>query len=130
MKRKNVFFALLTGLFFVSVSALATDIPSKAKGNEMPENVKTIIDNSCFGCHNTDSRNEDAKKDLDFNTLGELTKMQQIKAYKEIVEILEKQEMPPKKFLERFPEKNISDEDRAVLIDWAKKEAEAVVKEN
>ena len=119
--------SILIALFFVlSLVALGTNKPTKSKG--MPNNVKEVIQNSCYGCHNTDSRNEDGKKELDFNKLDSLSKIKMISTYKEISEVLEKNEMPPKKFLERFPDKALSEDHKQLLLDWSKKEAEAVVK--
>ena len=101
-----------------------------AKGEiTMPENIKAIVDRSCFGCHNTDSRNEDAKEDLDFKTLEGLTKVQQIGTLRHIGEVLEKKEMPPKQFLERFPDRALSEEESNLLAEWVKKEAAALLDE-
>ena len=33
----------------------------------IPDDVQQIIDNHCFGCHNTDSRNDKAKGKLKFD---------------------------------------------------------------
>lgn len=130
MKRKNEFLVLLIGFLVLSVSAVASDNPAKAKANEMPETIKAIIDNKCFGCHNTESKNDKAKENLDFNTLGELSMMKKVSSYNKIAEVLGKQEMPPEKFLERFPDKNVTEEERTALMEWAKKEAKAVVNGN
>jgi hypothetical protein len=54
--------------------------------------------------------------------------MKKISAYKHIGEVVEENEMPPKKFLEKRPEKKITDEEKQILIAWAKKEAETLVK--
>lgn len=124
MKKSLLIFA--TFLFMLSLVAFGTDNPTKTKA--MPDDVKAVIKNSCFGCHNTDSKNEDGKKELDFNKLDSLSKIKRISAYKEIGEVLEENEMPPKKFLERYPDKALSENDKKLLLDWSKKEAEAVVK--
>ena len=94
----------------------------------MPENVKAIIDNSCFGCHNTGSQNDDAKEKLDFKKLDGLSTIKKISAYKNIGETIEENKMPPKKFLQRRPEKALSEEQKKVMLSWAKKEAESLVK--
>ena len=120
-------FSIFAAFFFMlTIVAWGTNKPSKT--NAMPDDVKAVIENSCFGCHNTDSRNEDGKKELDFNKLDSLSKIKMISAYKEIGEVLEKNEMPPKKFLERFPDKALSEDHKQLLLDWSKKEAEALVK--
>ena len=120
-------FSIFAAFFFMlTIVAWGTNKPTKT--NAMPDDVKAVIENSCFGCHNTDSRNEDGKKELDFNKLDSLSKIKMISTYKEIGEVLEKNEMPPKKFLERFPEKALSEDHKQLLLDWSKKEAEALVK--
>ena len=128
MRKKNLFYRIGIFLLFVSSLLLANEKPTKNEATKFPENVKIIIDKSCFGCHNTDSRNEDAKEELDFKKFDKLSVMKKISAYKHIGEVLEENEMPPKKFLEKRPEKKLTDEEKEVLITWAKKEAEALVK--
>lgn len=128
MKKKNEFLVLLVGFLVLSISAMANDNPSKSKGTEMPENIKAIIDNKCFGCHNTDSKNDKAKEDLDFNTLADLSLMKKVSTYNKIAEELEEKKMPPAKFLEHFPDKDVTSEERAALMEWAKNEAKALVK--
>ncbi len=129
MKRKNEFLVLLVGFLVISISAMAKDNPAKSR-LEMPENIKAIIDNKCFGCHNTESRNEKAKEDLNFSTFDELSMMNKVSSYNKIIEELEEKKMPPEKFLENFPDKDVTNEERAALMEWAKKEAEALVKGN
>lgn len=127
MKIKS-FIPALTALFlFASVVSYSNEKP-KAATPEIPENVKAIINKSCFGCHNTDSKNEDAKEELDFKKLSDLSVMKQISAYKHIGETVEENEMPPKKFLDKRPDKKLTNEEKEVLMAWAKKEAETLVK--
>ena len=125
MKKSLSIFTLVILVF--SLVALGAKKPAETAA-AMPDDVKAVIESSCFGCHNTDSRNEDGKKELDFNKLDSLTKIQMISKYKEIGEVLEKNEMPPKKFLERFPDKALSDDHKKLLMEWSKTEAEALVK--
>ena len=94
----------------------------------LPDTVKAVIDNKCFGCHNSDSKNDKAKEDLNFSTFNQLSKIQQISAYKRIHDTVEADEMPPQKFLKRYPHKTLSESEKLLLTQWAKKEAEALVK--
>lgn len=129
MKKLKLFTTIFVLLLFVSTVLKASE-KTPVKGEiTMPENIKAIVDKSCFGCHNTDSRNEDAKEDLDFKTLNGLTKVQQIGALRHIGEVLEKSEMPPKQFLERFPDRALSEEESNLLAEWVKKEAAALIEE-
>jgi hypothetical protein len=115
-------FFLVTGLV-----AYSAEKPSETKEVAMPDNVKTIIENSCFGCHNTDSKNDKAKEALDLKTMGELSKSKMIHALREINEVVEENEMPPEKFLAKYPDKKLSEEDKKVLMEWAKSEAKALM---
>lgn len=128
MRNKSLFPGILILFLFAMIVVSATDKPKSENIPKLPENVKAIIDKSCFGCHNTDSRNEDAKEDLDFKKLEGLSFMKKISAYKHIGEVVEENEMPPKKFLEKRPEKKLTDKEKEILIAWAKKEAETLVK--
>lgn len=128
MKNAGLFSGILFLVFSISSSVLAVEGLDKGTTSKLPENVNVIIQKSCYGCHNSDSRNEDAKEELDFNKMDKLSLMKKISAYKNIGETVEENEMPPKKFLEKRPEKKLSEEEKLVLINWAKKEAESLVK--
>lgn len=120
-----VFLTFFFGAFILNSSFKnAPEISEK----ELPEQVKSIIDQSCFQCHNADSQNEKAREALDFKSLDELSKVKKITALKEIGEVVEKGEMPPKKFLERYPDKKLTEEQAKVLADWSKKEIDALLK--
>lgn len=126
MKKESIQLVLIATFFALSTVVSGNDNPTKA--STMPDNVKAVIEKSCFGCHNTNSRNEDAKEELDFKKLDGLSIMKQIGAYSKIGETIEKGEMPPKKFLEKYPEKKLTDEEKKLLLSWSKKEAEELVK--
>lgn len=120
-----VFATFIFGAFILNTSF--KDAPEISE-KELPEQVKSIIDQSCFQCHNADSQNEKAREALDFKSLDGLSKVKKITALKEIAEVVEKGEMPPKKFLERYPDKNLTEEQTKILSDWSKKEIDALLK--
>jgi uncharacterized membrane protein len=126
MKTKNIFSLFLAAFLVISIIASGSDKPTKS--NPMPDKVKAVIEKSCFGCHNTASKNEDAKEELDFKQFDSLSLIKKVGAYKKIGETIEEGEMPPKKFLAKFPEKKLTDEEKQLLMDWSKTEAEALVK--
>ena len=112
----------------LAVYSQATEKSSEEKQlKEMPANVKAVVEKSCFGCHNTDSRNEDAREELDFKTLNDLKTFKLIGTLRDIAEVMEKDEMPPKKFLEKYPERAPSEEEEKLLSDWVKKEAQRII---
>lgn len=126
MKTKSIFSILTSAFLFFTFATTAENLPAP-KAN-MPDDVEAIVKKSCFGCHNTASKNEDGKEALDFKKLDGLSKIKQISAYKEISDVLEAGEMPPKKFIQKYPDKKLSNDEVKRLIAWSKKEAEALVK--
>jgi mono/diheme cytochrome c family protein len=86
---------------------------------DMPANVKAIVDQKCYGCHNADSKNEKGKAKLDWDAFEEAKKSKQLATKGKIAETLEKGEMPPAKFLESKPEGKLSEAELATLLEWS-----------
>ena len=128
MRKVSLISGLVVLFLFASAAVFAIEKPTVTPASKVLENVQAIIKKSCWGCHNTDSKNDDAKEELDFKNLDDSSLMKQISAYKYIGETVENNDMPPKRFLEKFPDKKLSADKKKVLIAWAKKEAEALVK--
>ncbi len=90
-----------------------------AMAPDMPAKVKAVVDQKCYGCHNADSKNEKGKAKLDWDAFQSSKKSKQLATKGKIREVLEKGEMPPKKFLENKPEGKLSEEDLATLMEWS-----------
>ena len=121
MKKLSLISAIaLFGLFFVQavqpVPQPASDLHPEGW---LPNDVKAVVDQKCYGCHNANSKNEKAKEKFDWDATGELKKAKRLAVMDKIAEVLEKGEMPPKKFLEFKPEAKLSESDLATLKDWS-----------
>ena len=111
-------FVALIGLLFLqgqSAPATATD----GKDPFIPANVKAVVDQKCYGCHNVNSKNEKAKAKLDWDALGDLKKSKRSAALSKISEVLEQGKMPPEKFLANKPEAKLSESELATLKEWS-----------
>jgi cytochrome c551/c552 len=86
---------------------------------DMPANVKTIVEQKCYGCHNAESKNEKGKAKLDWDAFEASKKSKQLATKGKISEVLREGEMPPKKFLEMKPEGKLSESELATLMDWS-----------
>jgi uncharacterized membrane protein len=128
MLNKRTIYLSLAAFMFATFLTVASENPTENKTGTMPDDVKVIIEKSCFGCHNTDSKNDKAKEKLVLNTLDSLSTSKMIHALKEISEVVEDDEMPPAKFLEKFPDKKLTDAEKKLLMDWANNEAKALMK--
>lgn len=129
---KKVFFGfalLATALFFMNFTApsnnLSGDDPVTAS-IEIPANIQTILDNSCYGCHNSESQNLKGRKKLSFDKLTDLKLYKAVGHLADISEVVEEGDMPPAKTVKKYPDMKLSDEDKDVLINWAKETAKGL----
>jgi hypothetical protein len=94
----------------------------------IPEGINTILDKSCFGCHNSESSNDKAKEKLLLDKLPDLSKAKLVAKLDEIAEIVGKNEMPPEKFLAKYPDKALTKEESKQLKEWAEASAGELMK--
>jgi len=129
MKKYLFLFLLLTlGIVFVSFtlkSYKSDDLAASADNHfEIPDNVQSVIDKSCYGCHNSESQNDKGKKKLQFDELSGLPKHKLTAKLADIAEIINEGEMPPEKFLKKKPEATPTAVEKKILVDWATNTAE------
>ncbi|MBS0000403.1 MAG: heme-binding domain-containing protein [Cyclobacteriaceae bacterium] len=101
--------------------------PTEVRTVDMPDNVKAVVDTKCFGCHNVESTNDKAKDKLLWDKLDDLSKAEFVSALGSIEEVLDEDEMPPAKFLEKKPEMKLTADEKMVLRDWAVATAEKMM---
>lgn len=94
---------------------------------DIPEDVKVVLDNKCFGCHNVEGKSDKAKDKLLLDKMDELSKAKLVAALGEINEVLVENEMPPEKFLEEKPEAKLTDDEIKLLLDWSEKAADELM---
>ncbi len=86
---------------------------------DVPDDVQEIIDNSCYGCHNTDSKSTKGKMKLNFDKLSDLKQSKQIGKLMKISKVVKNGKMPTKKFVEKYPDKKLTDDETTLLVTWA-----------
>jgi mono/diheme cytochrome c family protein len=111
-------FAVIIGLLFIQGKSALTS-SSTAPAADLPAEVKAVVDKKCYGCHNANSKNEKGKAKLDWDVLAKQKKSKRTGTMGKISEVLEKGEMPPKKFLENKPEAALSEAELATLVAWS-----------
>lgn len=118
--------ALALGLGLLSFT-FNTNVPesvSTADNHlEIPENVQQIIDKSCYGCHNSESKSDKGKKKLQWDKLGDMKSYKLIGKLTDIADIVSNSEMPPEQFLEKKPEATPTAVEKKILVDWAENTA-------
>jgi len=108
-------------------------ITTENYGNEVkkisfPANVQMILDKSCIGCHNTESKNNKGRMKLNFDkmTNGGYSVGKTSSKLRGVIKTLDEKKMPPNKFLIKYPERAISAEESKLLVDWAKEQEKAL----
>lgn len=88
---------------------------------DIPENVKTILDSKCMGCHSNESKPGKSKTKLNLSNIidGSYSNGKMISKFGKITKTLGENKMPPKKFLAKYPNKKLTPEESKVLVDWA-----------
>lgn len=86
---------------------------------EIPTNVQAILDNSCYGCHNSESNSTKAKTKLNFDKLPTMKTSKQVGKLMKISKVVNNDKMPPEKFLEKYPDHALSEDDAKKLVSWA-----------
>ncbi len=134
---KKTLLTIVTGLFFAGIFTVSSGFQTKTTQKEVnppeglitiPDNVNTILQNKCFDCHNSKSESMKAKMKLKIDHLATLKKKKIISKLDNIAEAVEEKDMPPKKFLKKYPEQALTDEEAKTLIDWANNTADELMK--
>ena len=131
-------FGILFVLVAFVIAGFTQIVTSNKKGNvlvknneeayKFPKKVQEVIDKSCYGCHSENGKSDDAKDALRWDKMHEYDKAKLVSVMDEIIEVIEKREMPPEKFLEKKPEVKPSDKEYEELMKWAEKEADKLLK--
>lgn len=116
-------FPLMAFIVFISAKQNET---TKFDDPKIPPHVKTVIDNNCYGCHSEKGKSDDAKKALMWDELANYERGKQVSVLGDIIEVIDEGEMPPKKFIEKYPDKKPSAEDMAILKSWAEEQIHRV----
>lgn len=115
--------AALFGLLFFQATSKPESEPETIThtmmASNMPADVKAIVEQKCYGCHNVNSKNEKGKAKLDWDAFEAAKKSKQLAAKGKINEVLVKGDMPPKKFLENKPEGKLTEAELATLMAWS-----------
>lgn len=120
---------LLTLLAFATVFIVAIAPAEKTSTSviiedtiELPDHIKEIVEAKCMGCHKPDSRNDKAKKKLQWVKVPDLDAEGQRHFIAEMFEVLEDGKMPPKKMLERKPEMKLTEDEVSAFVTWLEEE--------
>lgn len=125
--RKRRLWLLFLGAMFLVFQSFSTLSLSR---QDIPEDVNEVLQTTCFGCHNSEGRNDDAKKAFELDNWDDYRLTKKIRVLSEITEVLEEDKMPPARFLEFNPDKKLTEEQKKLVIDWANEESQRLMENN
>lgn len=134
MKRNGVLFvisAFLLAIFIqMNTNENRIENPKTTLDGEykFPKKVKAVIDKSCYGCHSADGKSDKAKDAFRWDLMHEYDNAKLISVLEEIIEVVEEEEMPPKKMVEKKPELKPTEKEYETLAKWADKAADKLMK--
>jgi molybdopterin-biosynthesis enzyme MoeA-like protein len=89
-----------------------------------PEEIMKIVTNSCYDCHTSNSQNKMASFALDFLKWNEYKTSKKANLLNNMDEKVTEKSMPPQKYLDKFPDKVLTEDQIKLLSQWAKEESQ------
>lgn len=94
---------------------------------EFPDEIMKIVINSCYDCHSGESESQIAKTVLNFYKWDEYKTSKKIQLLSKMDEEINDKSMPPKKYLDKNPEKILTQEQIEVFSKWAREESDKLM---
>lgn len=126
MKNKIILIVLVAGGFIL----LQSLILKKRADLNPPEEVQKVLESSCYDCHTSAGRNEDAKKALNFEEWDGYRLTKKISVLDKITEVIEEDKMPPGKYLEFKPDRKLDSAQKELILKWAEETSSALMEGN
>lgn len=129
---KNLIITALIAILFTIFAGFKTNPAGKTgtlnntqevTGIIINDSIQVLLEKSCLPCHGIDGSGK-AKMKWNFEKMPDLKVSKQISKLSKIVSALEDGKMPTSKFIKKYPERNLTDYEKDILIKWAEGEAE------
>jgi hypothetical protein len=124
-------FAIIAMMAFIypsRPSVIFQEKPQQTKAvSPFPENIAKIFENSCFDCHSDASSNEKALAKMNLSKWNDLSAAKKVGKLQDIEDILKKGDMPPAKYVDRYPDHAPSQEQKDIIIKWAETESDKLM---
>ena len=126
MKKRIALIVIAGGMFILFQS----NQPDPELISQMPEEVSTVLESRCYGCHTTGAKSEDALKAVNFTEWENYKASKQVAVLGDISNVVEKGKMPPEKYLKNNPEKELTDVQKKLILDWTKEASDKLLGAN
>ena len=129
MKKTLLFsFLPLMAMFLFIAAYEPASVPDETE-LEWPEEVMVALNKACFDCHTSESGNVKAKGKLNFSKWEDYKLTKKVGKLDGIKETVESGDMPPKKYLNKYPDNALTEEEVKVITEWASAEMDKLMGE-
>jgi len=126
MKKRIALIVIAGGMFILFQS----NQPDPELIPPMPEEVSTLLESRCYGCHTTGAKSEDALKAVNFKEWENYRASKKVALLGDICNVIEKGKMPPEKYLKNNPDKKLTDAHKKLICDWTKEASDKLLGAN
>lgn len=132
--KKIIFYSLMPVMMIIvfvaaqSPSNVLSHVPDDIDYG-WPEEVMSLLEHSCFDCHTKDASNMKAKDALSFTEWGDYKLSKKIGKLNDISEKVKEKKMPPGKYIDKYPDKALSEEGIGVITNWANAEGDKLMED-
>ena len=128
--KKTILLSILPvmAIFLFIAAYEPTTVPEETE-MEWPEEVVAALNKACYDCHTSESGNVKAKGKLNFSKWEEYKLTKKVGKLDGIKETVESGDMPPKKYLGKYPDKALTEEEVKLVTEWADAEMDKLMEE-
>jgi len=113
-----IFSVMVSGIILIYLFTAASITAPSDEVFIIPDSVRKILEKSCIECHNSRSKNKRALKKLDFDELNNIKTYQIIGKMVNVAEVVVNNDMPPRRFIKKYPGKALTYKDRQIIVNW------------
>lgn len=130
---KTLFYTSVTAVFLIllmgcsSTNQINNSPEARNASFKVPNDVRTILDNSCLQCHGSDGKFKPKLK-WNFEKMAYMDNAKLISKLSKIEDVLTEGKMPPKKYVEKNPSHKLTKEHKKTITNWASSLAEEITK--
>jgi hypothetical protein len=118
---------IISGLIFYSFTQKPNEnvqTTDESAAFTVPTDVQKALDKACTGCHSNDASNAKAKMKWKVEDLSTMKTYKLAGKLSDMAKEINEDKMPPSKFVEKYPEHKLTNEEKTLLVNWATKESE------
>jgi len=118
-----IFVAGITLMAFTLPGKLNSDPPQEQAKALFPEDVQKVLETSCFDCHTDAASSAKAKMKVNFSKWEEYSDSKKVGKMESISESITNDDMPPQKYISKYPDKALNQEQKDLINKWVTEES-------